>query len=97
MKKEQKTEQQPNSNSAVDNSQVSPTCLKPIVGSSVFKPYWIICVNSYEYDGKEISKGSMHLHYSMRPVMSKNWRRATGDEVVTKNWFKGNWFNLKNV
>lgn len=31
MKKEQKMEQQPNTDSTADNSQVSPTCPKPIV------------------------------------------------------------------
>jgi hypothetical protein len=33
MKKEQKLEQQPNSDSTADNSQVNPTCPKPIVSS----------------------------------------------------------------
>jgi hypothetical protein len=61
------------------------------------KGYWVICVNSYEYDGEEISKGRMDYHYSTRPIISNNWRRATSDEVETKQNFKGRWFNLKNV
>lgn len=36
MKKEQKLEPKPNSDSTADNSQVSPTCPKPIVMRSAF-------------------------------------------------------------
>jgi hypothetical protein len=61
------------------------------------KRYWVICVNSYEIDGKEFSKGTMKFHESIRPIINNNWRRATEDEIETKQWFKGVWFNLKNV
>lgn len=56
--------------------------------------YWIICVQSYDYEGTEIPKGRMKYHTSTRPVISKRWRRATEQEVETKQCFKGNYFNL---
>lgn len=62
-----------------------------------FIGYWIICVQSYDYDGREISKGTMKYHTSIRPVISNRWRRATKEEVETKQNHKGNWFNLLNV
>jgi len=61
------------------------------------KRYWIICTHSYEVDGTEISKGSMKYHTSTRPVISNYWRLATQDEINTKQWVKGKYFNLKNV
>ena len=59
--------------------------------------YWIICVQSYDYEGEEIPKGRMEHYTSIRPVQSRKWRRATDDEVATKQNHKGNWYNLKNV
>lgn len=61
------------------------------------KSYWIICVQSYEYDGEEIPKGRMEEYTSGRPLITNRWRRATADEIQTKQRHKGNWFNLKNV
>ena len=59
--------------------------------------YWVICTQSYEIDGTEISKGRMDYYTSTRPIMSTKWRRATQDEIETRQYFKGNCFNLKNV
>ena len=59
--------------------------------------YWIICTRSYEVDGEEIPKGRMKYHISIRPVMNDAWRRATVDEIETKQYHKANFFNLKNV
>lgn len=78
-----------------DGLHVSPACIKPnVIGSS---GYWIICQYSYEYEGNEIPKGRMKFHTSQRPVLSKRWRRATDEEIKTKRWFKGNYFNLQFV
>lgn len=60
------------------------------------KGVWIICIKSYCIDGKEISKGRMKYSYARFPV-SGLWLRATEDEIETKQWFKGKWFNLKNI
>lgn len=59
--------------------------------------YWVICTQSYEIDGTEISKGRMNYHTSIRPIMSTKWRKATQNEIETRQYFKGNCFNLKNV
>lgn len=63
------------------------------------KGIWIICTNSYMLEnGTEIPKGRMEYSYAQfRQVCALNWRRATEDEIQTKDWFKGNYFNLKNV
>ena len=60
---------------------------------------WIICVSSYTLEnGTEIPKGRMeYSHAQFRQSCAPNWRRATEDEIQTKEWFKGNHFNLKNV
>lgn len=76
-----------------DDTQSLQSC----VSGSAFTPYWVICVNSYEYDDTYIPKGRMQKHYSQRPIQNRDWRRATQDEIDTKDWFKGNFFNLKNV
>ena len=79
------------------NTETKPeSCLASVSGSAV-TPYWVICVNSYKYEDTYIPKGRMHKHYSERPIQNKDWRRATQDEIDTKDWFKGNFFNLKNV
>ena len=59
--------------------------------------YWVICVQSYEYEGTEISKGRMKFHKSTRPIVSNKWRRATADEIEAKQSHKGMYFNLTNV
>lgn len=62
------------------------------------KGQWLICVNSYEYEGMDIPKGRMEYSYAQfRQACSPNWRRATKDEIETKQNHKGNWYNLKNV
>lgn len=65
--------------------------------SSRASGYWVICVQSYEYDGIEIPKGRMSYHQSTRPIISNKWRRATQEEIDTKQYHKGNAFNLMNV
>lgn len=59
--------------------------------------YWVICVQSYEYDGIEIPKGRMRYHQSTRLIISNKWRRATQEEIDTRQFHKGNTFNLMNV
>jgi hypothetical protein len=61
------------------------------------KGYWVICIQSYTIDGKDIPKGRMHKHESIRPIISNKWRRATSDEVETKKNHNGKWYNLTNV
>lgn len=56
--------------------------------------YWIICIESYNYEGTEIPKGRMDYHTSTRPVISKKWRRATQEEIDTRKYHKGNAYNL---
>lgn len=90
-------ETEADSNSTAQNQQVSQPNVNTNVIGSAFKSYWVICVNSYEYDNKEIPKGRMNMHYSQRPIISRNWRRATENEINTKKWFKGNYFNLGTV
>lgn len=60
---------------------------------------WLICIKSYYLEcGSEIPKGRMEYSYAQfRQACSPNWIRATDDEIETKQWHKGNWFNLKNV
>lgn len=61
------------------------------------KGYWVICVKSYEIDGREIPKGRMDYHVSTRPIINNAWRRATQEEIETRDYHKGNAFNLRNV
>lgn len=60
------------------------------------KKRWLICIKSYENDGLEIPKGRM-IYTDCRFPVSGLWRNATDEEVETKDLFKGNYFNLKNV
>lgn len=58
---------------------------------------WIICINTYYLEcGAEIPKGRMEYSYARFPV-SGLWRLANEDEIQTKDWHKGNYFNLKNI
>jgi hypothetical protein len=67
------------------------------ITTPISSQYWVICTRSYEIDGNEIPKGRMDYYTSTRPIMNKDWRRATVEEVETKQHHKGNWFNLRNV
>ena len=60
---------------------------------------WLICINSYFLEnGTEIPKGRMeYSNAQFRQACSPNWSRATEQEIETKDWYKGNYFNLKNV
>ncbi len=55
--------------------------------------YWVICVNSYDFEGKYTPKGRMNYHTSTFPIINTDWRRATEEEIETKKWFKGNFYN----
>lgn len=55
--------------------------------------YWIICTQPYEYEGTEITRGEMDYYTSTRPVVSKKWRKATPNEIETKQNYNGKWFN----
>jgi len=61
------------------------------------KSYWVICVQSYSYEGIDIPKGRMMSYSSERPIVSQKWRLATVEEIESKQSHKGNYFNLKNV
>lgn len=43
--------------------------------------YYVICTETYEYDGIFIKKGQVDYHNSTQPVFSKRWRDATDKEV----------------
>ena len=58
------------------------------------KGYWIICVNSYEFEGVHIPKGRMVHHTSKRQILNPDWQKATQEEIDTRKYFKGNAFNL---
>ena len=58
---------------------------------------WMINQNTYYVDGKEVLKGEMHqMQKGQRPILNNDWRKATEEEVRTKQWHKG-YFNLMNV
>jgi len=61
------------------------------------KGYWVICTKSYEVDGIEVPKGRMDYYTSTRPIVNSDWRRATQEEIETRQRHKGNTFNLRNV
>lgn len=59
---------------------------------------WMINQNTYSVDGVEIPKGRMYkIQKGQRPIINTDWRKATEEEVKTKQWYKGNYFNLMNV
>ena len=62
----------------MNNSEQKQQSYQADVGSS-FLGYWVICVQSYEYDGIEIPKGRMDYHQSTRPIM-----RISGAELHKK-------------
>ena len=61
--------------------------------------YWIINQNTYNVDGIEVPKGRMAKmnRKTDRPIQNKDWRKATDFEVETKQYYKGNYFNLSGV
>ena len=67
------------------------------VGSSDI--YWIINQNTYTVDGIEVPKGRMVKMNKKtdRPIQNKDWRKATDFEIETKQYYKGNYFNLSCV
>ena len=51
----------------------------------------------YRSDNQIDSDSKYYSNAQFRQSCAPNWRRATEDEVQTKEWFKGNYFNLKNI
>jgi hypothetical protein len=62
-----------------------------------FKGYWIICTQSYKYDGQEIPKGRMYYHNSTRSILSNRWRKATEKEVLEKKYGKNGFYNIQTI
>lgn len=63
------------------------------------KGYWVICLTSYEIDGKQITKGDMDYYTSLRPIINPYWRRATQKEIDNRRFYKGKTYlpnNLQN-
>ena len=59
---------------------------------------WMINQNTYSIDGIEVKKGEMHkMQKGQRAIINNDWRKATEEEVRTKQWYKGHYFNLMNV
>lgn len=61
--------------------------------SILSKGHWKICTESYEIEGIEIPKGRMCFYTSTRPIVNQRWRRATQEEIDTRQYHKGNAFN----
>lgn len=61
--------------------------------------YWIINQSTYNVDGTEVPKGRMAKMNKKtdRPIQNKSWRKATDFEIETKQYYKGNYFNLSGV
>ena len=80
-------------NSESTNDQ---SCLSAVSSSDI---YWIINQNTYNVDGVEVPKGRMVKMNKKtdRPIQNKDWRKATVLEVETKQYYKGNYFNLSGV
>jgi hypothetical protein len=58
--------------------------------------YWMINQNTYTIDGIEVKQGRMEkIKKGSRPIINPDWRKATNEEVETKQWYKGNFFNLR--
>lgn len=60
------------------------------------KGIWLICTLGYTLEnGEEIPKGRMDYSYARwASACAPNWRRATQEEIETKKWHKGNYYNL---
>ncbi len=57
--------------------------------------YWMINQYTYTVDGIEVPKGRMQkIKKGSRPIVNPDWRKATDEEVATKQYYKGNFFNL---
>lgn len=60
--------------------------------------YWMINTNTYSVDGIEVKKSKMcKMKKTDRAIINDDWRKATEEEVKTKQWYKGTCFNLMNV
>jgi len=70
---------------------------KDIEKENLKKGCWMICTKSFEIDGTKTPKGRMFYHIPMRPIVNPDWRKATQEEIDTRQYHKGNAFNLRNV
>lgn len=53
----------------------------------MYPAYYIICVNPYEYEGKEFYFGYIEWKpKGCRPIINPAWRKATDEEV--DDWLK---------
>ncbi len=60
--------------------------------------YWMINTNSYTVDQVEVLKGEMvKKKKGDRAIVNNDWRKATEEEVRTKQWSNGCYFNLINM
>jgi len=75
-----------------DKHEFEPLILHDVSGSN---DYWMICQSTYIIEGVEVPKGRMKkIKKGNRGIMNPDWRKATDYEVRTKQWYKGNYFNL---
>ena len=57
--------------------------------------YWLINQRDYIVDGHEVKRGRMsRIEKGSRAVMNPDWRLATHEEIESKQWYKGHFFNL---
>ena len=79
-----------------ENKKAEKQCDIHVVSESNYP--WMINQNTYSVDGIEVKKGEMHkMQKGQRPIVNTDWRKATEEEVITKQWHKGHYFNLMNV
>lgn len=68
-------------NEKVSNEAENPTLNKGAVsGSAIGKPYPIVCVKSYEFEGREFVKGEISYHSWGRNIPD-GWRKATQGDI----------------
>ena len=85
MKKEQKPEPQQNSDSLADNSQVSPTCPKPIVSRSAIADL----VFEAEKRVAKVIKDDIEFGYDLKMIRSKiKTGSYVGSSLETLKTFK---------
>lgn len=47
---------------------------------AIGKPYHIVCVQAYEFEGRQVAMGELSLHSWGRNI-PKNWRKATAEDI----------------
>lgn len=68
MKTEKTTTESQNSTNAVLNA------------GAIGKPYQIVCVQAYEFEGRQFVVGELSLHSWGRNI-PMNWRKATAEDI----------------